>query len=84
MACAEFCMAVRKKSKGCQQGKQDHFSLKVVSKFKPDFQPEQLITCPLPLPAWSVPSLRAQKEVQARTLPDLKHRQNKEKKIIYF
>lgn len=55
--------------------------LKGVSKNKLHFQPEQLIMGPLPPPAWSVSSLRAPKKQKVSTVPALKHRLNKEKKI---
>lgn len=55
--------------------------LKSVSKTKLHFHPEQLITGPLPPPAWFVSSLRVSKGGRVSIVPALKHRLNKEKKI---
>lgn len=55
--------------------------LKSVSKNKLHFHPEQLITGPLPPPAWFVSSLRVSKGGRVSIVPALKHRLNKEKKI---
>lgn len=86
----ELCLAVRERtvSAGCQQGREDQFSMlfssENISKNKPSFQPEQLIGCPLPPPMWSVPSLRASKKGKVSTFSDLEHKQNREKKFLYI
>lgn len=86
----ELCLAVRERtvSAGCQQGREDQFSMlfssENISKNKPNFQPKQLIGCPLPPPMWSVPSLRASKEGKVSMFSDLENRQNREKKFTYI
>lgn len=82
------CEGERTVSAGCQQGREDQFSMlfssENISKNKPSFQPEQLIGCPLPPPMWSVPSLRASKEGKVSMFSDLENRQNREKKFTYI